>query len=156
MTGTDRRWVLGQWTLLAGFILVLILVSPSHNSLLPAWFGIILCVLSPVIIAFAVRSHRAINHSVRVKIGPSPDSEKKLVDRGIYAYVRHPMYLAAILLILGAAIWHGSPVVLGYVILAAVFVYLKARYEERLLLQIYSDYAAYMKRTGRLLPRLWR
>ena len=70
--------------------------------------------------------------------------------------MRHPMYLAAILLLLGAAIWRGSLVALGYVILAVVFLEFKASYEERLLLQTYSDYAAYMKRTGRLLPRLWR
>ena len=156
MTKVDRLWVLGQWTFLAGFILVLILISPSHDPLLPAWFGIILCVLSPIVVAFAVRSHRAINHSVRVKIGPSPDTEKKLVDRGIYAYVRHPMYLAAISLLLGAAIWHGSLVALGYLVLAAVFVYLKARYEERLLLQTYPEYSGYMLRTGRLLPWIGR
>ncbi|MCX6832254.1 MAG: isoprenylcysteine carboxylmethyltransferase family protein [candidate division Zixibacteria bacterium] len=156
MTKVDRLWVLGQWTFLAGFILVLILVSPSHDPLLPAWFGIILCVLGPIIVAFAVRSHRAINHSVRVKVGPSPDPEKKLVDCGIYTRVRHPMYFAAILLLLGAAVWRGSFVALGYVGLAVVFLYFKASYEERLLLQTYSDYPAYMKRTGRLLPRLWR
>ncbi len=152
MTKVDRLWVLGQWTLLAGFILVLILISPSHDPQLPAWFGIILCVLSPIIVAFAVRSHRAINHSVRVRIGPSPNTEMRLVDCGIYAHVRHPMYLAAILLLLGAAIWRGSLVALGYVVLAVVFVYLKARYEERLLLLTYPEYSDYMLRTGRLLP----
>ena len=44
-----------------------------HDRLLPAWFGIILCVLGPIIVAAAVRSHRIINHSVKVKVGPSPD-----------------------------------------------------------------------------------
>jgi protein-S-isoprenylcysteine O-methyltransferase Ste14 len=154
MNKYDDLWVLGQWILLAGFILVLILAPPLHDPLLPAWIGIILCVLAPIIVASAVRSHRTINRSVRVKIGPSPDTEKKLVDRGIYAYVRHPMYLAAILLLLGAAIWRGSLLALGYVVLATVFVYLKARYEERLLLQTYPEYSDYMSRTGRLLPWL--
>jgi protein-S-isoprenylcysteine O-methyltransferase Ste14 len=156
MTKADRLWVLGQWTLLAGFVFVLILVPPSHDRFLPVWPGIILSLLSLIIVASAVRSHHVVNYTVKVKIGPSPDTERKLVDRGIYAYVRHPMYLAAILLLLGAAIWHGSFIALGYVVLAVVFVYCKTRYEERLLLLAYPDYALYMSRTGRLLPWIGR
>ena len=156
MTKADRLWVLAQWIFLAGFVLILVSVSPSRDRLLPAWLGITLCVLGPIIVALAVRSHHTINHSVKVKVGPSPNPGMRLVDCGIYACVRHPMYLAAILVLLGAAIWRNSPVAMGYVILAAVFVDLKARYEERLLLQAYPDYSDYMSRTGRLLPWIGR
>ncbi len=135
---------------------MLILAPRLHYPLLPIWIGIGLCLLSPIIVAAAVRSHRVTNNSVKVKISPSPDPAKSLVDCGIYAYVRHPMYLAAILLLLGAAIWRGSLFALGYVILAVVFLEFKASHEERMLLQTYSDYAAYRKRTGRLLPRIRR
>jgi protein-S-isoprenylcysteine O-methyltransferase Ste14 len=156
MRSTDRLWLLGQWTLVTAFILLLILVTPTSERILPFWLGIVLCAISPVIVGAAVRAHSKVNNSVKVKVGPAPNPDKRLVDCGIYAYIRHPMYLAAALLILGAAIWRGSYATLAFVVVAVVFVNLKARFEERLLLQAYPDYAAYMTRTGRLLPRIWR
>jgi protein-S-isoprenylcysteine O-methyltransferase Ste14 len=83
--------------------------------------------------------------------GASPTSGG-LVTTGPYAFVRHPIY-AAILLFLWAGFadhvsWH-SFWLSG---LASFGVALRILAEERLLLRQYPEYAAYARRTKRLIP----
>lgn len=80
------------------------------------------------------------------RLSPEP-SAAELVDRGIYRYLRHPMYSAAILVAMGLILIQPRlPVVVtgGAVIL---FYLVKTRYEETLLVQRYPEYAAYRART---------
>jgi protein-S-isoprenylcysteine O-methyltransferase Ste14 len=154
MKNIDRLWVLGQWTLVIAFALTLIFVAPPAKRLLPAWLGIILCALGPIIVAFAVIAFQKVNKIPKIKVGPLPNPAFQLVEYGIYGYIRHPMYLAAGLLILGAAIWRGGLAAYGFVVVSWLFLFFKIRFEEKMLQQTYPDYAAYMKRTGRILPRL--
>jgi len=155
MTGTDRRWVAMQILVVVAIVPALIILKPPEERLLPIWVGIALCVVSLAVIVAALVAHAMVNRTIQVNVCPSPDSKKQLVVRGIYAYVRHPMYLSGSLLLLGAAIWHGNVVAIGGGLMAAFFFYLKSIHEEQLLLQMYAGYPEYMKRTGRLLPRLW-
>src|SRR6059058_501866 len=59
--------------------------------------------------------------------------QHELIERGPYAYVRHPIYSGVLLMFLGIAIFRGS--VTGFVLLAILFVglWLKAGQEEKLL-----------------------
>ncbi len=156
MKNIDRLWVLGQWIIVAAFALTLILVEPKSARILPFWVGIILCIAGPIIVGIAVNAHNKVNKTPKIKVGPVPNPARRLVDCGIYAYIRHPMYLAAILIILGAAIWRGGYVALAFVLVAIIFLSFKSRFEERLLCETYPDYAAYMTRTGRILPRVFK
>jgi protein-S-isoprenylcysteine O-methyltransferase Ste14 len=156
MTRTDRRWVAMQILVVVAIVPALIVLRPPEERLLPIRVGLALCFISLAVMVSALVAHALVNHTPRVNVSPSPDVEKLLVVRGIYAYVRHPMYLSGSLLLLGATIWHGNVVVIGGGLMASLFFYLKAVHEERLLLQVYADYPACMKRTGRLLPQLWR
>lgn len=96
--------------------------------------------------------------------------ERKMITTGLYAYIRHPLYLSFILVPLGFLL-----VTLNYLSLllfAAFTVYTNsdtkecgregkftfiikaARCEEEGLIRIYGkDYEEYMKRTGMLFPR---
>ncbi|UFH52279.1 protein-S-isoprenylcysteine O-methyltransferase [Spirosoma sp. KNUC1025] len=80
----------------------------------------------------------------------------KLIVQGIYAYIRHPMYLSFLLLAVGtlllSANWLiGVPLVIWFWVM-----YLgRINQEEQLMLSEFGDsYKAYMRSTGRLFPRL--
>ena len=83
------------------------------------------------------------------------DAPKRLVTRGFYRYTRNPMYVAVLSMIAGWAILYGTPILWAYG--AAIFVFFSLfirLYEEpRLTREFGDEYAAYMKRVGRWLPR---
>jgi protein-S-isoprenylcysteine O-methyltransferase Ste14 len=86
---------------------------------------------------------------------PQPRDDSELVQAGIYARVRHPLYTSVMLVSVGwALIWQSWPA--GIPALALIpFFHAKARREERWLREKFPGYAAYEKRVPRFLPR-WR
>jgi protein-S-isoprenylcysteine O-methyltransferase Ste14 len=84
------------------------------------------------------------------------EAGQRVVTSGPYRYVRHPMYVAVILMYLASPLALGSywallPAALLPFVLAA-----RARDEERLLAADLPGYAAYMERTRyRLIPGVW-
>lgn len=84
---------------------------------------------------------------------PSPRHGARLLARGCYRWVRHPVYIGLLLWAFGTALLHASALHLGLVFLLVLFFHFKAVHEERLLLSKYPEYAAYATRTGRFLPR---
>ncbi len=76
---------------------------------------------------------------------------QKVVARGIYGLIRHPIYTGDLLLLLGLQLALNSWLVLGVLILAPV-VMLKALNEEKMLVQELSGYDAYCARTKRFIP----
>jgi protein-S-isoprenylcysteine O-methyltransferase Ste14 len=76
----------------------------------------------------------------------------ELVTGGPYACVRHPIYTGILLAMLGSAIAVSVVWLLPLILFGAYFIY-SARQEERLMIEQFPEaYAAYMKRTKRLLP----
>ncbi|MGE5337733.1 MAG: methyltransferase family protein [Gemmatimonadota bacterium] len=94
----------------------------------------------------------AVNRPGNFNIRPELKSGAQLVTRGIYRQLRHPMYLA-VLLVMAAGIaadpraWRW----LLWIALLAVLLAKLAR-EERNLRTAFPDYAAYAARTRRLIP----
>ncbi|MXW28038.1 MAG: isoprenylcysteine carboxylmethyltransferase family protein [Chloroflexi bacterium] len=87
---------------------------------------------------------------------PAPmDAPRQLVTRGLYRYVRNPMYLAVLAIIAGWAVLFGSVAVGIYGVAIFAFLSLSLRiYEEpRLSRQFGDEYAGYCERVGRWLPR---
>jgi protein-S-isoprenylcysteine O-methyltransferase Ste14 len=83
-----------------------------------------------------------------------------LVVRGLYRYVRNPMYVAVLAIILGQALLFASVGVLVYaaIVLAAVHIFVVA-YEEPTLRDAYgTQYEAYARGVRRWIPRVtpWR
>lgn len=76
---------------------------------------------------------------------------QKVVASGIYGYVRHPIYVGDLLLLLGLELALNSWLVLGVLILAPV-VMLKAIKEERMLAEELSGYDAYCRSSKRFIP----
>lgn len=87
-----------------------------------------------------------------VSVLPEVRSGARLVTRGPYRVVRHPMYSALLLFSLGLVL--GAPNVWRWLLWIVLLgdLLLKLRYEEQLLARRFADYPAYQKRTWRLVP----
>lgn len=79
-----------------------------------------------------------------------------LVISGFYRYVRNPMYVAVVSLVLGQGLCFGSPAVLGYgASLWIIFTAFVMSYEEPTLRRSFgAQYTAYCAEVGRWIPRL--
>jgi protein-S-isoprenylcysteine O-methyltransferase Ste14 len=82
----------------------------------------------------------------------------RIIQTGIYARVRHPMYLAIILLTLAQAAMFGNWLAGPAGLIAFLALYLaRVTNEERMMQDRFGpEWQAYVARTGRLLPRMTR
>ena len=80
---------------------------------------------------------------------------RRLVTRGPYALVRHPLYLGEIVALAGVALQYLSAWALLLLGLVSAFQLQRMKYEERVLFQIFPEYGDYMARTARLVPGVY-
>ena len=77
----------------------------------------------------------------------------RLVERGPYAFVRHPIYTGHLLMGLGTAIGSGQMVAFAGLALFFVGFWIKLRQEEKLLVRSFpEEYPAYRARVRALVP----
>lgn len=86
---------------------------------------------------------------------PEPRVGTPLVTRGPYAAIRHPMYTGLLLFSLPLVLAAPSPLRIGFWLMLLVDLLLKLHYEERLLAAKFPEYAAYRKRTWKLVPGVY-
>jgi protein-S-isoprenylcysteine O-methyltransferase Ste14 len=86
---------------------------------------------------------------------PRPRADAQLVQSGVYALVRHPLYGGVILGSFGYGLLMASPLTLLLACLVAAFFVLKSRREEGWLLEHFAGYAGYVERTRRFIPWLY-
>jgi protein-S-isoprenylcysteine O-methyltransferase Ste14 len=90
---------------------------------------------------------------------PAPiDAPKHLVVRGLYQYVRNPMYVGVMLVLVAWNMLYQTISLMNYTIGAFVFFNLFVFfYEEPHLQRLFGEeYSAYRSRAGRWLPRIRR
>ena len=88
-------------------------------------------------------------------IFPRPQAGSSLVTRGIYRWVRHPLYASLMSLSVGWGLFWGSwPTLLAGLVLT-VFLRMKAGHEERWLGERFPEYAVYAREVRRFIPGLW-
>jgi protein-S-isoprenylcysteine O-methyltransferase Ste14 len=75
-----------------------------------------------------------------------------LVTTGPYAYIRHPIYAAALYFIWAGALDHFSWSSIGWAAILTAGAVTRMLIEERLLVARYPEYAAYKARTRRVVP----
>lgn len=87
-----------------------------------------------------------------------PDIKEKarLITTGPYAYIRHPMYSAVILLSIALFLFWFHPYKTGVLFVLFLTLFVKARKEERLWSERLKDYGEYKRRTGMFFPCLFR
>ena len=79
-----------------------------------------------------------------------------LTTTGIYSVIRHPIYVANLLLIFAGFLISGSLYILGILALLARIYSQSARHEEQALAGSFPGYHIYMQSTGRFFPRFFR
>lgn len=137
-------WVTAQFALV---VLMLLGSIPWTLQWIPILFG-----GSAFALALWVFTH---NPPGNFNIRPEPRRGARLVTRGPYRWVRHPMYVALLLAMAGivAEAPNGLlPGAWGTLLLVLNF---KAALEERLLQQRWPEYADYRARTWRFIPWIW-
>lgn len=148
---SDRR--AGAVLVLLQFVLLAALaygVLPAWDDPAAPWLALALAAASLAVGLAAVTANRPGNFNVH----PEPRTGGRLVEHGIYAWIRHPMYAALLLLALAAvAVAPGATTVAAAVALAVVL-WIKSSIEERRMSAVHPGYAAYRARTRRFVPRL--
>ena len=77
--------------------------------------------------------------------------DQGVVDKGLYGYVRHPIYTGDLLLLIGLELALNSWLVVGAVALCPIVMW-KAIKEEQMLLRDLAGYVEYQQRTKRFIP----
>ena len=86
---------------------------------------------------------------------PKPAAGARLVQRGIYGLIRHPLYTAVICGAMGWWLFWQSRLALAASLVLAIYLDAKARHEERWLRQHFPDYANYQRRVKRFVPWIY-
>jgi protein-S-isoprenylcysteine O-methyltransferase Ste14 len=88
-------------------------------------------------------------------ISPEVRRDSVLVAAGPYRWIRHPMYLAVLMVAAALVADHFTLLRAGIGLVLAVDLLVKLRFEERLLVAHHPEYAAYAQRTARLIPFIY-
>ena len=81
---------------------------------------------------------------------------QKVVDTGLYGLVRHPMYMATLLLFLSMPLILGSLLAFLVMLVYPFIIARRIRNEEEVLLRDLPGYAAYRRKVRwRLVPGIW-
>ena len=90
-----------------------------------------------------------------VTVLPSVKKGGQLCTSGPYRVIRHPMYTAVLLLLLGLLLNNYSHIGLVVFFIVLVDLIVKMNVEEKILLAHYTDYKNYMTKTKRIIPFLY-
>ena len=137
-SGRGAGWVIAQFALMA-VILVL-------GVFRPIWPDLVRIAGFPLIlggVVFGIWSGRALGVSLTPY--PRPKEDATLVQSGPYGLVRHPIYVAGLLVFLGYGFLASVPATAAVALLAALW-HFKAVVEERHLAGRFPEYADYRRR----------
>lgn len=139
-----------RFAALAGTFLPLALVLLPHRPHLSIWFNF----ASSVLVAAGGLGMIGILRQLNRSFSIMPEA-RRLVTRGVYARLRHPLYLAEAVATLGALIQFWSLAALTIVLLQIACQLWRMDCEERVLRRIFPEYDAYSRVTPRLIPGLY-
>lgn len=143
---------------LSGLLFVISFVTAGLNWrfcwwMLPdwaVWIAMILFVISYLLYAEVLRENEYLSRTIEIHEG------QKVIDTGLYGLVRHPMYMATVIMFLAMPMILGSPIsliiMLGYI----PVIVKRIRNEEKILtagLQGYKEYKVRVK--YKVIPFIW-
>jgi protein-S-isoprenylcysteine O-methyltransferase Ste14 len=106
------------------------------------YFGAIISLIGFVVILVAI-----LQLNKNLTPFPTPKDSGEHINTGLYKFVRHPIYSGIFLGSFGIGLYTGSYWQLFVSITLLILFYFKSNYEESLLIQKYTDYKEYMKKT---------
>jgi len=95
------------------------------------------------------------NFRQRITPNPVPNDNYTLQTSGLYSKIRHPVYLAALVLSLGCICFFTAYYSLAIFIIVVIFLVKKMDFEEAELQKKFPEYEEYKKHTYRLVPHLY-
>jgi len=157
--GTGFKVITAIITVIGSAGLVLYLLSPPWWTwtYIPLgewvqWSGIVTAVVP---LFFLVWVHRHLDRQWSIALELQEDH--KLITTGPYRYVRHPMYLGIFAYTIGLMMISMDVLVIMFFAFSIWVNYMRIPREEQMLIQRFGDeYLEYIKRSGRLLPKLRR
>ena len=78
---------------------------------------------------------------------------KSITSSGLYKYVRHPIYTSNVLLLIGTFVISGSYLMLINIFILSLFYIISAYREEKYLINNFSYYSTYSRKTGMFIPK---
>ena len=143
---------------LSGLLFIISFVTAGLNWrlnwwILPdcaVWIAAALFILSYILYAEVLRENEYLSRTIEVQEG------QKVIDTGLYGIVRHPMYMATVIMFLSMPLVLGSPIsfmiMLGYIPVIAKRIW----NEEIVLSEGLDGYKEYMKRVKyKVIPFIW-
>ena len=113
----------------------------------------VLCLVGGLWLFYRSHADLGTNWSITLQVR----EQHRLITRGVYRRIRHPMYAALLLYAVGQALalpnWIAGP---SYLVAFGILYLFRVGAEERMMLAQFGDeYSAYMTRTRRLVPGIW-
>ena len=143
---------------LSGLLFVAVFVIAGFNwrygwCMLPEWVvwsAVVLFLAGYMLYAEVLRENVYLSRTIEVQVG------QKVIDTGLYAVVRHPMYTATILLFLAMPLVLSSPLSFALMLLYIPLIIKRIKHEEALLERELEGYGDYMRRVKyRLIPYIY-
>lgn len=107
-------------------------------------------ILSYILYAEVIRENKYLSRTIEVQEG------QKVVDKGLYGIVRHPMYLATILLFLSMPLILGSPISFIIFLIYPFIIAKRIKSEEELLERELEGYNEYKNKVKyKVIPYVW-
>ncbi|MEI6075244.1 MAG: isoprenylcysteine carboxylmethyltransferase family protein [Verrucomicrobiota bacterium] len=144
------RWVVGQFLLLCAIAILGITCQAAPKSLPMVFCGSAFFVVSAIC---GLSGMLALGRNLTPF--PRPNATALLVQHGIYARIRHPLYTAVFCTVVGwSLIWQSWPA-LACSLALGVFFDAKARREETWLREKFPEYPDYERRVRRFIPWIY-
>jgi protein-S-isoprenylcysteine O-methyltransferase Ste14 len=148
-------WLLGQFILIPlAFLLSLPRVSELEPTEPASWLALLAGGAGVVIGSFVILlGVRGLGSNLTPL--PRPRDGGILVESGVYARIRHPIYAGLILASFGWGLFTRGLPTIAVAALLGILLDAKARREEGWLMESYPAYEAYRRRTKRFVPGIY-
>jgi len=145
-------WITIVISISLGVLGLIYMPTPIFKSDVMGYLGLLLILSGMIIRIIAIRT---LGKFFTVDLGI--DNDHRLINKGLYKYIRHPSYTGSLLSFLGLGLslnnWISLLVIFVPVLVAFIY---RINIEEKLLLaQIGPEYSDYKKQTKRLFPLIY-
>ncbi len=142
-----RKRIVSWGLVFLQFGLLIVLVANIGLNI-SCWLCISLYIISVSLGILAIIAMKIGNFNVVPDVKPN----SILITELPYKYIRHPMYTSVILVSLGLMLSSYSNFTLSIWLILVVIMFVKAKYEESLLIKVFPDYKKYCVNTKYFIP----